>query len=72
LIERVGATKDTGKKINVHCADFDLFPGLSWLHSLRDTQLNAIRVAKCSLLVRYRFTIRRMANLYRMPPRQQE
>jgi len=28
MIEGVGATKDTGKKINVHCADFDLFAGL--------------------------------------------
>jgi len=40
LIERVGATMDASEKIIVHYADFDLFTGLSWLHSLRDMQLN--------------------------------
>jgi len=40
LIERVGATMDASEKIIVHGAGFDLFTGLSWLHSLRDMQLN--------------------------------
>jgi len=40
LIELVGATMDASEKIIVHYADFDLFTGLSWLHSLRGMQLN--------------------------------
>jgi len=38
MIKCVGATKDTIEKIKVHRADFDLFNGLSWLHSLREMQ----------------------------------
>jgi len=41
MIKFAGATKNASEKINVHCADFDLFTGLSWLHSLCEMQHNA-------------------------------
>jgi len=43
MITCAGATKDASEKINVHCADSDLFTGLDWLHSLREMQLNTGR-----------------------------